>query len=178
LVHGDIKPENIMVSERDGKHVFKVIDFGSMTEIYSINSNAGTPSYLAPERFTGASISESSEIYSIGVTLYESLTQNYPYGEIEPFQTPSFKKVTPLSKYNKNIPQWLCSVIFRAIEKESDLRYKNYSEMLFEVSNPLKVQPYFDKSKPLIERNPTLYYKIAFIGSLMVNIILGVLLLK
>jgi len=178
LVHGDIKPENIMVSERDGKHVFKVIDFGSMTEIYSINSNAGTPSYLAPERFTGASINESSEIYSIGVTLYESLTQNYPYGEIEPFQTPSFKKITPLSKYNKNIPQWLSSVILRATEKESDLRYKNYSEMLFEVSNPLKVQPYFDKSKPLIERNPTLYYKIAFMASLIVNIALGFLLLK
>jgi len=178
LVHGDIKPENIMVSERDGKHVFKVIDFGSMTEIYSINSNAGTPSYLAPERFTGASINESSEIYSIGVTLYECLTQNYPYGEIEPFQKPNFKAITLLSKYNKNIPQWLCSTIFRATEKESDLRYKNYSEMLFEISNPLKVQPYFDKSKPLIERNPTLYYKIAFMVSLILNIALGVLLLK
>ena len=112
------------------------------------------------------------------MTLYECLTQNYPYGEIEPFQTPSFKTVTPLSKYNKNIPQWLCSTIFRATEKEGDLRYKNYSEMLFEVSNPLKVKPYFDKSKPLIERNPTLYYKTAFIVSLTVNMILGVLLLK
>ncbi len=49
LVHGDIKPENIMISERDGKHTFKIIDFGSMTEIYSISSNAGTPSYLSPD---------------------------------------------------------------------------------------------------------------------------------
>ena len=178
LVHGDIKPENIMISERDGKKVFKVIDFGSMTELYSISSNAGTPSYLAPERFTGGSITESSEIYSIGVTLYECLTQKYPYGEIEPFQTPTFKKVTPLSKYNKNIPQWLCSVIFRASEKESDLRYKNYSEMLFELSNPLKVKPYFDKKTSLIEREPVLFYRTLFALSFIGNIILGVMLLK
>ncbi len=178
LVHGDIKPENIMVSERDGKHVFKVIDFGSMTELYSINSSAGTPSYLAPERFTGMCISESSEIYAIGVTLYECLTQKFPYGEIEPFQTPSFKKVTPLSKYNKNIPSWLCSVIFRAVEKESDLRYKNYSEMLFELTNPLKVKPYFDKKSSIIEREPVLFYRTLFTLSLIGNIILGVMLLK
>ncbi len=178
LVHGDIKPENIMVSERDGKKVFKVIDFGSMTELYSISSNAGTPSYLAPERFTGGSITESTEVYSIGVTLYECLTQHYPYGEIEPFQTPTFKKVTPLSKYNKNIPQWLCSVIFRATEKESDLRYKNYSEMLFELSNPTKVKPYFDEKASLIERQPVLFYRTLFTISLIGNMVLGVLLLR
>jgi serine/threonine protein phosphatase PrpC len=178
LVHGDIKPENIMISERDRKAVFKVIDFGSMTELYSIASTAGTPSYLAPERFTGDSINESTEIFAIGVTLYEVLTQKYPYGEIEPFQTPSFKGVAPIRKHNKNVPQWLCSIIFRATEKESDRRYQNYSEMLFEVSNPLKVKPYFDKSKPLIERNPLRYYKSAFMISLIVNMILGVLLLK
>ena len=177
LVHGDIKPENIMVSERDGKHVFKVIDFGSMTELYSITSTAGTPSYLAPERFTGSSINESTEIFSIGVTLYEMLTQKFPYGEIEPFQTPSFKKVFPIRKHNKNVPDWLCSVIFRATEKEADLRYKNYSEMLFELSNPLKVKPYFDKNMALIERDPLLFYRVAFTASFIVNLfLLGLLL--
>jgi len=178
LVHGDIKPENIMISERDGKAIFKVIDFGSMTELYSIASTAGTPSYLAPERFTGASINESTEIFAIGVTLYEALTQKFPYGEIEPFQTPTFKTVSPIRKHNKNIPQWMCSIIFRATEKESDLRYKNYSEMLFELSNPLKVKPYFDKKASLIERQPVLFYRTLFTVSLIINMILGGLLLK
>jgi len=163
LVHGDIKPENIMISERDGKHVFKVIDFGSMTELYSINSTAGTPSYLAPERFTGSSINESSEIFSIGVTLYEALTQKFPYGEIEPFQQPTFKTAVSTTKLNKNIPDWLNSIIFRSIEANSEKRYKNYSEMLFEINNPNKVKPYFDSTKALIERNPELFYKIGFI---------------
>jgi len=163
LVHGDIKPENIMIYERDGKHVFKVIDFGSMTELYSINSKAGTPSYLAPERFIGGTINEASEIFAIGVTLYEVLTGKFPYGEIEPFQTPTFKTPLSPSKINKNIPDWLSSIILRAIEKDSDFRYKNYSEMLFESNNPQKVKPYFDKDRPLIERNPVLFYKIGFI---------------
>jgi len=163
LVHGDIKPENIMISERDGKHVFKVIDFGSMTELYSINSTAGTPSYLAPERFTGSSINESSEIFSIGVTLYEALTQKFPYGEIEPFQQPTFKTAISTTKLNKNIPDWLNSIIFRSIEVNNDKRYRNYSEMLFEINNPNKVKPYFDSTKALIERNPELFYKIGFI---------------
>ncbi|CAA6807935.1 MAG: Protein serine/threonine phosphatase PrpC, regulation of stationary phase [uncultured Sulfurovum sp.] len=172
LVHGDIKPENIMVSERHAKNVFKIIDFGSMTELYSISSNAGTPSYLAPERFIGASINESSEIFSIGVTLYESLTQAFPYGEIEPFQAPVFKSVPALNKYNKNIPSWLDSIIFRATEKEADLRYKHYSEMMFELSNPLKVKPYFDKKASLIERQPILFYRTLFTLSFVLNIIL------
>jgi len=172
LVHGDIKPENIMVSERDGKHTFKVIDFGSMTELYSIDSKAGTPSYLSPERFTGSSINENSEIFAIGVTLYESLTQKFPYGEIEPFQTPNFKSPTSPAKQNKNIPDWLNSVILRSIEANHEKRYQNYSEMMFEISNPNKVKPYFDSTKPLIERNPELFYKIGFIIEFIIILVL------
>ena len=178
LVHGDIKPENIMISERDGKHVFKVIDFGSMTELYSIASTAGTPSYLAPERFTGASINEGSEVFSIGVTLYEALTGKFPYGEIEPFQQPTFKTAREPSKENGNIPPWLNSVILRSIEKESSLRYKNYSEMLFEISNPHKVKPYFDKKTTLLARKPVEVYRVMFTVSFIINLVLGFFLLK
>ena len=178
LVHGDIKPENIMISERDGKHIFKIIDFGSMTELYSISSNAGTPSYLAPERFTGASINEGSEIFSIGVTLYEALTEKFPYGEIEPFQQPTFKSPKAPQKENGNIPPWLNSIILRAIEKDTTLRYQNYSEMLFEISNPNKVKPYFDKKTTLIERKPIAVYRALFTLSFLVNLVLVVLLLR
>ncbi len=178
LVHGDIKPENIMVIKRDGKLIFKIIDFGSIVELYSINSTAGTPSYLAPERFRDSSINESSEIFSIGVTLYEVLAQSFPYGEIEPFQTPVFKIPNQPNRKNKNIPEWLNSVILRAIDVDNQRRYQNYSEMMFEITNPLKVKPYFDKSKSLIERSPLLVCRVGFIVEFIIILALFFVLIR
>lgn len=172
LVHGDIKPENIIVMQRDGKRIFKVIDFGSITEIFSLTNKAGTPSYLAPERFQEGAINEKTELYSIGVTLYESLTKKFPYGEIEPFQNPTFKDVNLPQKYNKNIPLWLESIILRSTCVDQDLRYSNYSIMKFELDNPQKVSAFFNKNTPLLKRNPLIVYKVAFGISLLINFIL------
>lgn len=178
LVHGDIKPENILVVERNGKRLFKLIDFGSIVEVFSIASRAGTPSYLAPERFTGEPISEQTEIFSIGVTLYEVLSRKYPYGEIEPFQTPTFKASKSPKEYNKVIPVWLESIILRAIEADSKQRYGLYSEMEFELTSPDKVKPYFKKGSTLLERQPILYYRLMFTVSFVINLYLLTLVLK
>jgi len=172
LVHGDVKPENIIVTKRKEKIVFKMVDFGSITEAYSEVTRAGTPSYLAPERFNQAPITEQTEIYAIGVTLYEALTQKFPFGEIEPFQNPSFEKNPKHpTKFNPKIPDWFESVILRAIETDTNKRYHNYSEMLFEIDNPSKVQPYFDKNLSFIERNEMMVYKVGFITMFVLNII-------
>jgi len=172
LVHGDVKPENIIVTKRKEKLVFKMVDFGSITEAYSEISRAGTPSYLAPERFNQAPITEQTEIYAIGVTVYEALTQKFPFGEIEPFQNPSFdKNPKHPTKLNAKIPNWLESIILRAIETNTDKRYHNYSEMLFEISHPEKVKPYFDKNLSFIERNEKMVYKVGFIVMFVLNII-------
>ncbi len=178
LVHADIKPENIVRGQRKGKTYFKMVDFGSITEIFSTASRAGTPSYLAPGRFHGESIDEGSEIFSTGVTLYESLTGKLPYGEIEPFQTPTFKQAKPPTTYNPKIPPWLESIIMRAIEPDKEKRYQHYSEMLFDLENPDKVKPWYDKSASLIEREPLKVYKIAFTLSFLLNLYLIYLVLK
>ena len=172
LVHADIKPENIIVIQRDGKRIFKIIDFGSITEIFSIASTAGTPSYLAPERFTGNAINEKTEIFSIGVTLYEALCGNYPYGEIEPFQNPTFGIPKKPQNLNNNIPAWFESIILRAISVDEDLRYSNYSYMKFELEYPQKVKPFFEKRTPLLKKDPLLFYKFGFYFSLILNFIL------
>ena len=172
LVHGDIKPENIIVIERDGKKIFKIIDFGSITEIFSITNKAGTPSYLAPERFTGSAINEKTEIFSIGVTLYQALTGTYPYGEIEPFQNPNFGTAKKPQKLNSNIPSWLDTLILRAISTKEELRYSNYSHMKYELEYPNKIKPFFNENTPLFERNPILFYRIGFSISLILNMIL------
>lgn len=172
LVHGDIKPENIMVMQRRGKLVFKMVDFGSITEAYSNITRAGTPSYLAPERFKQGPVNEQTEIYAIGVTLYEALTQKLPFGEIEPFQTPSFdKRIKAPSKLNPIIPACLESVVLRALDTDTDKRYHNYSQMQYEVANPTKAEPYFDQRVSFIERNPLLACRIGFAGMLLLNFI-------
>jgi serine/threonine protein phosphatase PrpC len=169
LVHGDIKPENIIVIQRDGKKIFKIIDFGSITEIFSIASKAGTPSYLAPERFIGGTINEKTEIFSIGITIFQSLTGTYPYGEIEPFQNPTFKAPKKLHKLNNAIPSWLESLILRSISIDEDLRYSNYSYMKFELEYPEKVKPFFDKKTPLLHRDPLKFYQFGFYILLIIN---------
>lgn len=172
LVHGDIKPENIIITRRKGKLVFKMVDFGSITEAYSNITRAGTPSYLAPERFTQSPVNEQTELYAIGVTLYEALTKKFPFGEIEPFQNPSFdKSIKAPSKLNPKLPSWLESVVLRALDPNTDKRYHNYSEMQYEITNPEKVKPYFDKSKSFIERNEFMVYKVGFTVMFVLNLV-------
>jgi len=176
LVHGDIKPQNIMIyKNRFNKESFKFIDFGSVTQNFSLINKAGTPSYIAPERFRGAPISEQSEIFAIGVVLYEVLTKKLPYKEIEPFQNPKFNSPKPPSKINPKIPPWLDSIILKAIEIEPSKRYTHYSNMLHDLNNPQKVLPYI-KDKTFFERNKDLVCKIAIFLSLLLN--LAVILIK
>lgn len=180
LVHGDIKPENIIVTKKGGEAGvdFKMVDFGSIVEIFSLNSRAGTPSYLAPERFTGGVINESTEIFSIGITMYWALTGTLPYGDIEPFQTPTFKSAKRPVKLNNNIPAWLDSIIMHAIAINPDERYTHYSEFFHELKSPDRVKPFFTKGIPLIERSPLMFYKTGFLILLVTQAITLVALLS
>ena len=179
LIHGDIKPHNIMIAKVNEEIAeYKIIDFGNITEIFSTNTKVGTPSFLAPERFSEEAISETTEIFAIGVTLYLSLTGRYPYTEIEPFQNPMFKEAKKPSYYNSNIPNWLDSIIMRSIAIDKEQRYTHYSEMYYELTHPKRVKPYFIKNAPLIERSPLLFYKGAFTIMTFLNFVLIYLLLK
>jgi serine/threonine protein phosphatase PrpC len=176
FVHGDLKPENILVLRDNEKLRFKLIDLGSVSEIFSLQGRAGTPSYLAPERFSGAAMTERTEIFSLGVTLYEALTGKLPYGEVEPFQTPVFKTARPLTALNPHAPLWLEAIAARAIAIAPEQRYENYSEMLFELENPAKVRPFHQPGTPLLERNPLLFFKVGFFLLLAVSLgLLGVI---
>jgi len=172
LVHGDIKPENILVISHYDRLRFKLIDLGSATEIFSIDTRAGTASYLAPERFHHTPISERTEIFAIGVTLYQALTGAFPYGEIERFQTPVFSQARAPARLNPNLPPWLESLVLRAIAVDPERRYRHYSEVAFDLANPAKVEPFFQAQTPLFERNPLLFYKTGFFVLLVVTLYL------
>ena len=162
LVHGDIKPENVLCIGDYAALSFKLVDIGSATGVFSVTSRAGTASYLAPERFHQAPVSERSEIFAIGVTLYQSLTGELPYGAIERFQTPAFNAPKRVSALNPNVPNWLDAVIMRSIARKPERRYENYSELAFDLAHPDKVEACFEEDAPLLERNPLLFYKTGF----------------
>ena len=127
----------------------------------------------APERFQGGPLSERTEIFAIGVTLYEALTRTYPYGEIERFQTPRFDTVPKrLTKLNSAIPHWLESVILRSLSPHARDRYQNFSEMAYDLSHPDHVNAFYRKDAPLLERNPLLFYKLLAAALFLSNLLL------
>jgi serine/threonine protein kinase len=168
LVHGDLKPENILVQSGYDALDFKLVDFGSVTQIFSITSRAGTASYLAPERFHEHPISERTEIFALGVTLYEALTRAFPFGEIERFQTPHFHPAKDPARLNPNVPPWLAAVLLRATAPEPARRYQTYSEMRFALEHPERVEPFHQPGAPLLQRDPLHFYKTGFFVLLVV----------
>lgn len=174
LVHGDIKPENILALRRDDAPTeFRLLDLGSAAPVFASAGRAGTASYLAPERFSGAPLTERTEIFAIGVTLYEALTRTYPYGDIERFQTPRFDGIPKApARLNSSVPPWLDAVVLRALSVDPELRHQAYSEMLFDLENPDRVQPFHRKNAPWIERNPLGFYRTAFFLSLLADLVL------
>ncbi len=163
LIHGDIKPDNILVTGDPAKPTFKLVDLGSAAPVFAVTSRAGTASFLAPERFHGAPGVERTEIFAIGVTLYRALTGKLPFGEIERFQTPQFAPAKQPSALNTNTPPWLDAVIQRCLSLHPEGRYQHFSDLVFDLNNPGEVEAYGPaKAKSEGGRDPVLFYKVGF----------------
>jgi eukaryotic-like serine/threonine-protein kinase len=133
IVHRDIKPHNIVV-RKDGR--LKVTDFGiarsgasQMTEAGSI---VGTAQYLSPEQARGAPVDARSDLYSLGIVLYEMLTGKVPYTGDAPVEI-AMKHLTavpdPPSKLRPDIPHDLDAIVMRALAKDPEQRYGSAEEM-------------------------------------------------
>src|SRR4051794_2366226 len=133
VVHRDIKPHNIVVA-RDGR--LKVTDFGiarsgasQMTEVGSI---VGTAQYLSPEQAQGTHVDQRSDIYSVGIVLYEMLTGAVPFTGDTPLEI-AMKHLravpAPPSELNASVPHELDSIVLRALAKDPDHRYQSTEEM-------------------------------------------------
>ena len=177
LAHGDIKPENILVLRDPAGPAtapwdFRLIDLGIAAELYSVAPRAGTASYLAPERFSSAPLSERTEIYAIGATLYECLAGRLPQGEIERFQTPTFSgPPKPPSQHNPAVPGWLDSVLLRCLAPLPEERYALYSEFAHDLGNPLDVKPFHPAGASLLERAPLTFWKVLCGVLVLINLI-------
>ena len=133
VVHRDIKPHNVAVAP-DGR--IKVMDFGiaragtsQMTETGSI---IGTAQYLSPEQAKGAPVGPTSDIYSVGIVLYEMLTGSVPFTGDTPLEI-AMKHLSatpePPSEQRPEVPHELDSIVLRALAKRPEDRYQTAEEM-------------------------------------------------
>jgi eukaryotic-like serine/threonine-protein kinase len=145
IVHRDIKPHNVLVGA-EGR--LKVTDFGiarsgasQMTEVGSI---IGTAQYLSPEQARGAPVDQTSDLYSVGVVLYEMLTGQVPFTGDTPLEI-AMKHLSevprPPSELRPEVPHDLDSVVLRALAKDPADRYQSAEEMDADLQRVLEGLP-------------------------------------
>ncbi|MDQ5896477.1 MAG: hypothetical protein QG612_563 [Pseudomonadota bacterium] len=177
VIHRDIKPGNLHFGE-DGQ--WRVLDLGvavSGREPASTRTlHAGTPSYMNPEQWEGAEgqpADTGSDLFALGVTLYQWLTGKLPYGEIEPWQTARFRRdPLPPSRVRPEVPIWLDHVVMKAIARDPRQRFETAEEFVLALergaSRPLNAPP----STPLSRRDPAWVWKVTCVISLIFNLML------
>ena len=177
IVHRDIKPANIHIGS-DNR--LRILDLGVALNptlpMPATMQNPGTPSFMAPELFDGKVADRQADIYAAGVTLYHLLTRKYPYGEIEPFQSPRFGEPIRPSRYRPEIPGWLENVILKAIARKPDDRFETTEEMLLALEHG-ELRPIVIPRTPLIARARLVKWQWLAISLLCINLLLVYLLL-
>ncbi len=146
VIHRDIKPANLMLTADD---TVKVTDFGTakILQFGTVQQTAhvmGTPSYMSPEQVKGRAVDGRSDIFSLGVMLYEMVTGEKPFPG-QNITTVIYKIVNedpvPPRQINPSIHPGISAVVMRALEKEPDQRYQSCREMLEDLRNYRSLAP-------------------------------------
>jgi len=140
------------------------------------HAQPGTPSFMAPELFSGAEAGVQTDLYAVGATLYHLLTRKYPYGEIEPFQHPKFGEPVPPARTRPDLPPWLENVILKAVARDPAQRFETAEEMLLALERG-EANPLLRRRTPLIERSPAGAWPLVAAVSITLNLLLLFLLL-
>jgi eukaryotic-like serine/threonine-protein kinase len=136
IVHRDIKPHNVLLAQDGAERRHKVTDFGisrtSASQMTEAGSIVGTAQYLSPEQARGASVDQRSDIYSVGIVLYELLTGRLPFTGETPLEI-AMKHLSevpkPPSSLRPEVPADLDMVVLRALAKDPADRFESAEEM-------------------------------------------------
>ncbi len=131
ILHRDLRPANVLMSESG---VLKVADFGTSRFLEKSHATTviGSPPYMAPEQFQGRAVL-ASDIYSVGVILYQMLTGALPYFSANPAQIERMVaqgRCTPPKIKNSQIPREISDIVMKALAPEVPARYQHASELL------------------------------------------------
>jgi eukaryotic-like serine/threonine-protein kinase len=170
IYHGDVKPSNIILTNEG---VPMILDFGLAQDnkITTSSKNkefSGTLAYSAPEQVNENVVDDKTDIWSIGVVLYEALTSRNPFRSntlSKTIDSVSKANPTPLKSYDKKIPVELEAITLKCLERKPENRYKSIKELAEDLENYLESKP--TKAKPInylgrlnkwIKRNPRLFF--------------------
>jgi serine/threonine protein kinase/Tfp pilus assembly protein PilF len=153
VVHRDLKPQNIMI---DQEGVARIMDFGIARSVEGKGLTGagvmiGTPDYMSPEQVEGKDTDRRSDIYSLGVILYEMATGRLPFEGETPFVVGvKHKSETPRNPkdLNPQLPDDLCRTILRCLEKDRDQRYQSARELGADLLNIERGLPTTEKIIP------------------------------
>jgi len=152
IIHRDIKPANLMLTADDTVKVTdfgtaKILQFGTVQQTTHV---MGTPSYMSPEQVKGRPVDGRSDIFSLGVLLYEILTGEKPFPG-QSITTVIYKIVNeepiPPRTLNPSIHQGLSDIVMRALAKEPEVRYQSCRELLEDLRNYRALTP-ADRGNP------------------------------
>ena len=174
VIHRDLKPGNLHLGE-DGQ--LRLLDLGvalsgnETTEQRDLH--AGTPSYMNPELWEGARADARSDLFALGVTMYQLLTGHLPYGEIEPYQTMRYRRdAKPLSRLRPDVPIWLDHLVLKAVARDPKLRFETAEELMLALERGASRPVSAPAATPMLQRDPTALWKIALAGSVLFNLLL------
>jgi eukaryotic-like serine/threonine-protein kinase len=146
VVHRDQKPENIMVDAHDN---IRLIDFGiagnagaRRLTFANLSQNLGTPDYISPEQVKGKRGDARSDIYSLGIMLYEMLTGAVPFSGSNPFAVMNDRLLNPPkppTAVEPSVTPQMQEIIYRALEREPKNRYPNAREFAYDLQHQDKV---------------------------------------
>jgi serine/threonine protein kinase len=161
VIHRDLKPHNIMI-DRAGD--VRIMDFGIARSLKSKGLTEtgvmiGTPDYMSPEQALGDPVDQRSDIYSLGVILYELLTGEVPFKGDTAFSVVLKHKTEPPPdprEYNDQLSDDIVALILKCLEKDKKKRFQNIEELLSEIINIEQRQPTTDKVVPDRKKSATL----------------------
>jgi serine/threonine protein phosphatase PrpC len=161
IIHRDIKPDNVIL-EADGS--LKLIDLG-VVRVPGLEDSPpeeipGTRAYMAPEMLVNEPGNEVTDIYALGVTMFQAFTGEFPYGNADATSPPGRSRPHELAALRPDLPSWLQDALSRAVALDPAQRFRDMSEFALEMeAGPARAPAPIRRPQTLYERAPLLFWK-------------------